>query len=286
MVLPCVEYAGTYYRLKLDFYPNPADPSGLYYWQFNSVSTAAASSQCARADGALTINVPCVYYGGRNLSITLQFYQNPALPPGIYWKLIQPLTSNPVVIDSISGDTMELMLPYYQNMDFQNMTTCMMTCMMQCGQDVACLTSCMPNFGIGSIFSLAVTLCNSTSTPVIFVIPAGAFFIPEDDETQPMLVMIDQYIEVPALTGGMECHTYLLPTFCMNLSAHAPGDTDNYTVHGSGIASYACIQEILDLIAGKTELSGNEANVVQYAVWECMEDGSITEERRTQLENL
>ncbi|OPL10570.1 MAG: hypothetical protein AVO38_05000 [delta proteobacterium ML8_D] len=111
LVLPCVEYEGAYYKLNFSAYTNPADRA-WFYWQFQSIQPVTGGSNCAHLDNNLTITIPCVYLAGRNLAITLEYYE------GLYWKLGSQFTINPVEIRSISGDTTELLLPYYSDPDF------------------------------------------------------------------------------------------------------------------------------------------------------------------------
>jgi hypothetical protein len=281
LVLPCVEYEGQYYKLSFSAYKNPADPAWLY-WRYESIQPATGGSSCANcahADTALTITAPCVYYAGKNIAITLEYYINPAEPNGLYWKLGSQFTLNQVDITSISGDTTELLYQYYSSPEFQAAILAYMDCAAQCDEDVTCLMACMPDFGLGSTFSLAIELYNP-GTPIQFVLPAGAFFQASAD-VQPMLIAIDTCLTVPQ---GYK--KFLVPTYCMAGDAHAPSDEDMFAIAGAGIAQQACIAEILDLIRGKEDLSQGESYIIQDAVWTCMENGSITEAQRTDLQNL
>ena len=280
LVLPCVEYEGAYYKLNFSAYKNPADID-WFYWKFESIQPAAGGSACAHIDTALTITVPCVYYAGKNIAIILEYYNNPAEPNGFYWKLSSQFTLNPVDITSISGDTTELLLPYYSDPQFQASLMAAMTCMQQCNpDDLACIMACMPDLGLGSAFSLAIELHNPGTCPIEFILPAGAFFVAGLD-VQPMLIAIDTCLTVQP--GYIK---FLVPTYCMDGSAHAPSAEDTFTIPGSGIAQQACIAEILDLIRGKEDISHADSYIIQEAVWTCMEFGSITEDQRTALQNL
>jgi hypothetical protein len=283
LVLPCVEYEGQYYKLSFSAYANPADPSWLY-WRFESIQLASGGSPCAHVDAALTITAPCVYYGGYNIAITLEYSHgiNPADSNGLYWKLGSQVTLSPVTIKTISGDTTELLLPYYSNPEFTASLTEAMTCVQQCSfNDPTCIMSCMPDLGLGSAFSLAVELCNPGTTPIEFCLPAGAYFEPGAGDVQPMLIGTDK-----CLTVQPGCTEFLVPTYCMNGGASAPGPEDIYGIAGAGVAQQACIAEILDLIRDETEISHTNSYVIQDAVWECMETGSITEAQRTALQNM
>jgi len=277
LVLPCVEYGGQYYKLNFSAYTNTTG----FYWQFESIQAASGGSPCAQVDANLTITAPCVYYGGYNFAITLEHapQANPAEPNGLYWKLGSPLSVNPVTIHSISGDTTELLLPYYSNTEFATALAEAMTCVQQCAfNDPTCIMLCMPDLGLGSAFSLAVELCNPGTTPIEFCLPAGAYFEPGAGDVQPMLIGIDE-----CLTVQPGCTEFLVPTYCMNGGASAPDTEDVYGIVGAGIAQQACIAEILDLIKNKTEIN---SYIIQDAIWECMETGSITEAQRTALQNM
>jgi hypothetical protein len=279
LVLPCVEYDGQYYKLSFSTYANPADPAWLY-WRYESIQFASGGSTCAHIDAALKITAPCVYYAGKNIAITLEYYINPADPSGFYWKLGSQFTLNPVNITSISGDTMQCIdTSYYTSPEFQATLLEAMACMQQCGEDVTCLMACMPDLGLGSAFSLAFELYNPGITPIEFILPAGAFFQPGAGDVQSMLIGVDEILTVPP---GKT--VFCVPTYCMDGMAHAPSAEDMFAI--AGIAQQACIAEILDLISGKTEISHADSHIIQDAVWTCMETGSITEDQRAALQGL
>ncbi len=279
LVLPCVEYEGQYYQINFSAYTNPADPSWLY-WRYESIQVASGGSSCAHADNALTITAPCIYYAGYNLAMTLEYYVNPAEPNWPYWKLGSQFAVNPVTIKSISGDTMDLLLPYYSSIDFQAVMTCMQQC--SSNDDPACIMSCMPDLGLGSAFSLAFELCNPGITPIEFCLPAGAYFEPGTGDVQPMLIGVDECLIVPPV----ECKIFLVPTYCMDSGTSAPSEEDVYGIAGAGIAQQTCIAEILNLIRDETKISQANSYIIQDTIWECTETGSITEDQRTALQNM
>ncbi|MEA2110097.1 MAG: hypothetical protein U9P07_11830 [Pseudomonadota bacterium] len=283
LVLPCVEYEGQYYKINFSAYANPADPAWLY-WRFESIQPASGGASCAHINTTLNITAPCVYFAGYNIAITLEYYPNvnPAEPNWPYWKLGPQLSVNQVTINSISGDTTELLLPYYSSPEFRASLMAAMTCMQQCDPtDPTCIMACMPDLGLGSAFSLAFELCNPGITPIEFCIPAGAYFEPGSGDVQPMLIGVDECLVVPP-----GCMKFLVPTYCMDGGASAPSSEDVYGIAGAGIAQQACIAEILDLISGKTEISHADSYIIQDAIWNCTEFGSITEVQRTALQNM
>ncbi len=95
--IPCVEYGGNNYSFRLDYYPNPNDPAGIYWkMDINSFTEILDSSEvignyvkieCIHVDGSLLLDIPCVEYGGNNYSFRLDYYPNPNDPAGIYWKM-------------------------------------------------------------------------------------------------------------------------------------------------------------------------------------------------------
>jgi len=219
------------------------------------------------------------------MAITLEYCPNlnPDEPNWPYWKLGSQLSVNPVTIKSISGDTTELLLPYYYSPEFQASLSEYYICIQQCNPtDPTCIMACMPDLGLGSAFSLAFELCNPGITPIEFCLPAGAYFEPGTGDVQPMLIGVDECLIVPP----GECKIFLVPTYCMDGGASAPSSEDVYGIAGAGIAQQACIAEILDLISDKTEISHTDSYIIQEAVWECTEFGSITEAQRTALQDM
>ncbi len=279
MTLPCVEFDGIYYKLTLTSYANPADQDRLY-WKYESMEVSAPDTNCAHVNTALQITAPCVYYAGINLSMILEYYINPDDPTGLYWKLSQKLTINPVNITKISGDTSVCFdSSYYSSPEFLTSLNEAMACIMRCDNDAACLVSCMPDLGMGSAFNLAFTFYNPTASLVEFIISAGAYYNPGTSDVQPMLIIIDQILTIEP--GYV---TLCIPTYCMDGYAHAPSDED---VFGTGdIAQQPCIIEILDLLRGKGNISHADSSIIQEAVWTCTETGSITTEQQTALENM
>ena len=272
LVLPCVEFEGQYYKISFCNYPNPADPTWLY-WRYESIQFAPGGSTCAHLDADLTITAPCVYCAGYNFAITLEYCPNvnPTDPGGLYWKLSSQLTVNPVSINSISGAGLQCI----DDQDFQGFHA-FLTCIMECN-DAACMSNCMQDLGFGDFFSLAFELNNPESTPIEFVLPAGAYFEPGAGDVQPMLIAID---EVLTVSPGVS--TVCVPTYCMQSDDDIPSEENRFTI--SGIAQQPCIAEILDLIRGKDISS--VSSIIQDAIWDCMDSDSITEDQRTALKNL
>lgn len=283
LTLPCVEYEGVFFKLHLSAYDHPADHSSLY-WRYESIQPVNSGNlTCAHADNVdLTITAPCVYYGGINISMTLEYYINPLDPKTPYWKFGPSFSLNPVEITSISGDTAELLYSQYSNPEFLTDLMEYMTCAAQCNQDVSCLMNCgMPDMGLGSSFSLVFELHNPEITPIEFILPAGTFFQPGASDVQPMLIAKETCLMVEP--GYMK---FLVPTYCMDGNASAPSAEDDFSVIGAGVFQKPCIDEILDLIKDKENITHANSYAIQDAIWNCMELGSITEEERIALQNL
>jgi hypothetical protein len=198
----------------------------------------------------------------------------------LYWKLSPQLGVNPVSISGISGDTFECFdMSFFNNPDFMQAINDAIACQMQCNNDVECIVSCMPDLGIGSSFSLAFNLCNSTAGPIEYVLPGGAYFHPDAEDVQPMLVIDDQKLLV-----NSGCATVCVPTYCMDADSAAPSDMDVFSV--SGIAKQPpCLVEVVDLVRGSGEISFSRSGIIQDAVWECTRKGFITDATRIALQN-
>lgn len=272
--LPCVAYNGTNYKLTLKPWSNPADPDWMY-WQYESVTAADADAVCSHIDAGLNVTVPSLYYQGINVSLALDYYPQ---GQGYIWRLNPQIDVNPVTISEISGDTSACF--DLADSDFQQKMQQYVQCAQGCAENVQCLMACTPDFGIGSSFSLALTACNPSGDAVEFIIPGGAWFQPQASDVQPMLVIDDQVIAIQPYA----CTTACIPTYCMDGGAHAPSDSDAYSI--ADIAQTPCLVEILDLVRGVHDISLTQSNIIQDAVWECQETGSISEEFLTALSTL
>ncbi|MBW1646177.1 MAG: hypothetical protein JRJ56_07625 [Deltaproteobacteria bacterium] len=140
--LPCVEFQGSYYRLGLSPYRNPADP-GWPYWRLAALEAAPAGSECARVDDDLNITVPSVCYAGYNMAITLENCHDPLDPAGLYWKLAPSVALNQVRLQSAaSGEERCFDLTPYNSPEMQPALARALTCIQYCWRDKTCLMSC------------------------------------------------------------------------------------------------------------------------------------------------
>ena len=85
--VPCAEYNGTRYGFTLDFYRHPDDPSG-YYWKLDMATlTGGTGTDVIPIGGDLSMPISCVSYNGTQYGFTLNFFNNPYDPSGLYWKM-------------------------------------------------------------------------------------------------------------------------------------------------------------------------------------------------------
>ncbi len=79
-----VEYLDKHYSFTLNYVPNPADPAGLY-WKMD-VTTFREIRYYIPVTEDLALR-PVVEENGNRYAFTLNFYQNPDDPAGVYWKM-------------------------------------------------------------------------------------------------------------------------------------------------------------------------------------------------------
>ena len=85
--IPSAQYGGTNYAFTLVFYSNPNDPSGLYWKMDMSTFTTGSGSGCITVGTDLGLPVCCAEYASVQYQFTLNFYNNPSDPSGLYWKM-------------------------------------------------------------------------------------------------------------------------------------------------------------------------------------------------------
>lgn len=267
LTLPGLEYMGQRYHLVLDYFPNPADKSSIY-WKYASVRKSSMTPACGGTlKETLDIKDVCLLYAGMQVKISLDYYVNPADQGGIYWRLgtAALLTGR---VETVSGDTTAC----------YDVSTYMaaVSCMSGCGSsDLECFAGCLP----GGPFKLSVTVSNDGSSPVDFVLPPGMVFMPKDSGVQSMLVMQDSSRKIPA---GKE-KTFCIDTYCLDSGLGAPEASNSYTT--GGVATEGCLVEILNATAGVTLTSGHTMRL-QNIVWNCTETGKISKADQTYLEGL
>lgn len=274
LVLPCVGYAGKTYEVALEYYQNASDPSNLY-WRFSSLRAGTAGGSCGSVDAELNISGVCVNYLGVQYTFSLDHYNNPSDPSGLYWKLqLVTLGQLPGSITSVSGDDAAC----YP--DDPSQLAAMAQCMTNCGADpdLVCISNCLGILDLPSTFSLGLTLNNPTAAPIEYSIPAGFIFSPGSSDVQPMLVLQDLVFD---LAPGSS--TYCLPVYCLNVSLDAPGESDIYSP--GQVASQQCLEDIINCTKGK-DLNGFTGSKIQDIIWDCMDTGTISSDDRAFLEGL
>jgi hypothetical protein len=275
--LSCVElFNGARFRLVLDFYANPLDPSG-FYWKFNAVDLTPTGGECAYINRNLSIIAPCLEAGGASFRISLDFYANPNDPAGLYWKFATLARAAPagLTIDYISGDDSNCLDPdAYVN------------CVINCGADAACVLNCFPQQGFAT---LEVKVSNTNPFEVVFDVWPGSVFEPEMEGVQTMMSLIGITSRIPPaeippdgpITPGTA--TFCVPVYCLDALLSAPGTEDGFRL--GGVVNTPCLLEIIALAEGK-KLSIESTMQIQNIVWNCLETGAITSDERDYLQKL
>lgn len=125
-----------------------------------------------------------------------------------------------------------------------------------------------------SAFPATIVLANSTAAPVDVTFSAGSNFWCTNDAAQNLIIVYDYTLTVPA--GGTRSGT--LPTYCLNSALDAPGEQDGYilgTVYTGG-----CMGTIISILSTKDPSSFDlfDHFTINDAIWECLEEGSITQD--------
>lgn len=139
------------------------------------------------------------------------------------------------------------------------------------GTDDAC-------FGTFFGFMVKVTVSNPTRDAVSYTIPRGAAFCPDQKSVQNLMVIQDFVVSVAPGSS-----TFCVPVFCLDAHLDAPGSGHTFQVCSR--PDSGCLDEIMDLVAGK-RLDTAAWLVIQQAVWECREEGSISDDTRDLLRAL
>ncbi len=127
---------------------------------------------------------------------------------------------------------------------------------------------------------ISVTISNSSGSDIDFTFEAGYVFIPGSNDVQPMMVAQDTVVTVPANSTGTD---FCIPTYCLDSGVSAPGDTDQFQL--SAIATKSCLLEIITILENK-QIDSTAAYQIQFIIWDCVENGSITADNISYLESL
>lgn len=265
VTFPHIEFAGQRYHVVLDFAGDLG--GGGLYWKFSSITPTTVTGQCGgKVDANLNISDVCVLLQGREYKISMEYKPNLSGPEGLYWRLGNNLQPLDCTITQVKGDDFEC----YDMASILQMQQCISLCSLE---DPECALRCMG----ASIFKLAVEYTNTTPSEQTCTLPAGMIFRAEDTSIQNMLLTQSQAFQIPAGSSKTVC----IPTYCLNSNRSGPDETSMYATAGGATSS--CMVEIINGVQGKRIENGSE---IQEMVWDCANDGAISEVQRAYLRNL
>ncbi len=278
------------------------------------VATRSVSVAGGTLDENFRLAMSSANYQGSLFHMFLDFYQNPALEPGVYWRASSIANS---LVNGVNGGTIDANLnindlevffngarylidlsffdnpldpgwPYWQLSSAEALPGSIQTVtgptLQQFQAMVPCLTNCLTSMNLECLlnciggFSINLQVNNPTGENIEIYIPPGSVFQPADSQSQPMMILDEQVIIAPP--GDF---TINLPAYCLADDLAPPGIEDVYSF---GVAASAgCLLEIINLTAGKN-LDGAEQSRVQEIVWTCIETNGISAEDQTWLEGL
>jgi hypothetical protein len=133
-----------------------------------------------------------------------------------------------------------------------------------------------------SSFPATIVLENSSSSSIDVTLDPGSNIWCTNEEAQNLIIVYSYTITVPA--GSTETGT--MPTYCLNSSLDAPDGDDSFvlgTVYTDG-----CIGEIITILSSKNTSSFDYSHqlTVQLAIWECLDEGSLSTATIDDLNNL
>jgi hypothetical protein len=141
------------------------------------------------------------------------------------------------------------------------------------GYDGDCLSSDLPLFMLVS---------NSKSNDIDVTLPAGLVFGASDTDYQYM-ILPQEYTFTAA--AGANHDTVVLSTYCCNGDGGDPDADASYSI--PGIEWDKDTQVLLDLLADKSLVTGEDIDLVQEAVTEVFDDSTgLQDSTKTQLGNL
>lgn len=151
---------------------------------------------------------------------------------------------------------------------------CLQDCQENHPDDLNCNSDCLAEAGLltqGALFSLSVRFINTTSSTVTYTIVPGTWFLPGSDEYQPMIIVVEVVIVVPAYTTV----TQIIPVFCLASSKSAPDGESEYTL--CEIVTSECLSEIVAILQAKDmeNLSMMQIARVQEIIWACSEGEEV-----------
>ena len=274
LTIPYVTVGETRYRGIFQFVSIPEDPEGLYWKLAWAGLTNLGEGEGGVLDASWNIHDVVVMFQGYQYLLDFQYTPIEHDPSGHYWKLIKAELL-PVRISQVRGAGADCF-------DFQQLTPAqiqqVIQCLQGCGTDAQCYYECLGSVpGLG-MFYLAMTFENLADVDFSFKIPPGTVFFPENSDVQPMMVLHEDPIVVPP-----GAHTVCMPVYCISPSNEAPIETDVFSQ--GGIINNACIYEVIERTYGKTLSIADEVKI-QDIIWDCIEEGTMSEENRNYLASL
>jgi hypothetical protein len=129
---------------------------------------------------------------------------------------------------------------------------------------------------------LFVLVSNSKGNDINVTFPAGLIFAASDTDYQYMILPQEYTFTVAA---GANQDTVVLSTYCCNGDGSDPDADASYSI--AGIEWDKDTQVLLDLLAGKALVTGENVDLVQEAVTEVFDDSTgLQDSTKTQLGNL
>jgi hypothetical protein len=130
-----------------------------------------------------------------------------------------------------------------------------------------------------AMFTIVLHIRNTSGNSVTYSLPAGIQFIPNSSGAQTMMLLQIYTLTIEPGTTEIIC----LPVYCLDAALDPPGAEYSYSL--GSIVTQPYLREILDLVAGKT-IDFIEAFEVQLIIWNSIENGNLSAEDRSYLENL
>ncbi len=131
-------------------------------------------------------------------------------------------------------------------------------------------------------FPMTISLSNNSSQQINVTLSAGSNFWCTNASAQNLIIVQNVTVTIPAGVNVKKC----LPSYCLNSGLGAPSESDQYvlgTVYTGG-----CIGEIINIINTKDPGTFDyyDISIIQMAIWECMDYGSLSSDTVNELNAL
>lgn len=158
-----------------------------------------------------------------------------------------------------------------------------LNCINGCAGDPNCIASCFSACMGSGAFAISITIVSSATETVTLTIPAGTVFVPTDSGYQPMMLIEEITITIPAGDTVTEC----LPVFCLDVSLDAPDSSSGYQNFQS--VTGGCLADILSYLED-VDMSGLDYSTIsriQNIIWSCTDPYSeVSQEDWEWLQSL